>query len=119
MLINLSNHPYATWSPLQKQAALPFGEVREIPFPAIDAKANEQEIDTLAHRYFEQIKALGSPPSTVVHLMGEFNFTFALVKKLQAAGYICIASTTRRITTTMSDNKKLVSFQFERFRRYE
>lgn len=119
ILINLSNHPYSTWSEPQKQAALPYGEVKEIPFPSIDAQADEKEIESLACRYLEEIKSFGHPYSTVVHIMGEFSFTFALIKKLKEAGYTCIASTSKRICTSVSNGKKIVSFQFERFRQYD
>lgn len=119
ILINLSNHPYATWSTQQKQAALLYGEVKEIPFPVIDAQADEKSIESLACYYLEKIKTFGHPYSTVVHIMGEFNFTFALVKKLKEEGYTCIASTSKRISTPVSDGKKIVSFQFERFRCYD
>jgi hypothetical protein len=37
-----------------------------------------------------------NPKPAAVHLMGEMTFTFALVRKLQAAGIRCVASTTAR-----------------------
>lgn len=119
LLINLTNHPYAQWDDKQKQAAQTYGEVRDLPFPRIDSTASEEEITDLVNSFYEKIRALGRQDVTTIHIMGEFSFTFALLKKLQAAGYICVASTTERIVREIGDNKKEVSFQFKRFRRYE
>lgn len=119
LLINLTNHPYAQWDDEQKQAAQAYGEVRDLPFPRIDSTASEEEVTVLVNSFYEKIRALGRQDVTTIHIMGEFSFTFALLKKLQAAGYTCVASTTERIVREIGDNKKEVSFQFKRFRRYE
>ena len=119
LLINLTNHPYAQWDDEQKQAAQAYGEVYDLPFPRIDSTASEEEVTVLVDSFYEKIRALGRQDVTTIHIMGEFNFTFALLKKLQAAGYTCVASTTERIVREIGDNKKEVSFQFKRFRRYE
>ena len=41
MFINLSNHPFATWSPSQLSAAREYGELQEIAFPNIDPELSK------------------------------------------------------------------------------
>lgn len=118
MLINLSNHPYKQWSERQKQAALPYGEVREIPFPAVDAQADEKVIEDLAADYLHQIKCCCGSEKATIHIMGELTFTYALIRLLQAEGFKCIASTSKRMVSELSNQDKVVCFQFERFRYY-
>ena len=54
---------------------------------------------------------------TTVHLMGEMNFTFALITKLKARGIKCVASTTQR-ETVEEGGVKVSKFNFVRFREY-
>ena len=52
-----------------------------------------------------------------VHIMGEMNFTYALVNKLKANGIKCVASTTKR-ETVEENGVKISKFNFVRFREY-
>ena len=119
MLINLSNHPSVHWSEEQKKASKIFGGLLDIPFPQVDAKADEIYISKLADEYFQKILVISKEEDIVVHLMGELTFTFALLKRLQKFGIRCIASTSKRLVQEESPGRKSeVIFQFERFREY-
>jgi hypothetical protein len=117
MLLNLSNHPSHLWSPEQTAAAKnQFGGVTDLPFPKILPEADEAAIENLVGEYIHKITAL-QPPVAAVHLMGEMTFTFALVRKLQAAGIRCVASTTAR-DVVEEGGVKVSKFRFVRFRGY-
>ena len=60
ILINLSNHPSHLWSEKQKETALQFGNVEDLPFPMVDEDASAETVKDLALEYFEKIKSLGS-----------------------------------------------------------
>ncbi len=118
MLINLSNHPYELWSVKQQEAAAIYGTCVDLPFPPVDPEGDETYIDQLAESYVAKVLAIAKgKEETTVHLMGEMTLTVALVKKLQAAGIICIASTTQRIVYDGKTSKE-EAFQFCRFRKY-
>lgn len=55
MFINFTNHPSAQWSAEQKAAALAYGEVIDLAFPAIDPAADEAALDSLASAYAARI----------------------------------------------------------------
>jgi len=128
MLINLSNHPSEKWGEKQKQTAIEeYGWIEDIPFPAINPAASEDEIAELADEYlqkclnkFEQanIPVAQQAHNEAVHIQGEFTFVYRLVNLLKKEGIKCIASTTERIVEE-KDQKKVVSFQFVQFREYE
>jgi hypothetical protein len=42
-----------------------------------------------------------------------------MLHRLQKAGYKCMASTTKRIVKFDEENRKITTFNFERFREYE
>jgi hypothetical protein len=50
--------------------------------------------------------------------MGELTFCFALVARLQQAGFACVASTSQRHVIELENNQKQVNFNFVRFRKY-
>lgn len=118
MLLNLTNHPSSQWETNQLQAANCYGEIVDMPFPAIDAAAPETEIERTVLAYFQEIKRQYNSLSTTVHIMGELTFCFALIKALQAEGFTCIASTATRNVTEPELGKKLIEFDFVRFRNY-
>ena len=119
IFINLSNHSSAVWGEEQKTAAMEYGEVIDVPFPAIDEFADIEYIKTLADEYLLKVQQLASPNNATVHLMGEQTFTYSMLYRLQKAGYMCVASTTRRIVDMDEENRRIVTFCFERFREYE
>ena len=118
MLLNLSNHPSPIWPSEQQQAAEQQFDagIVDLPFPQIAPDAEEQAIEQLAEQYHQQIMNM-QPLPAAVHLMGEMTFTFALVKRLQAAGICCVASTTARDVVEES-GVKVSKFRFVRFREY-
>lgn len=118
MLLNLSNHPSPAWPAEQRQAAeAAFGPgITDLPFPQIAPEADEQAVEQLAVEYHGKIVVM-QPLPVAVHLMGEMTFTFALVKKLQAAGICCVASTTAR-DVVEEGGVKVSKFRFVRFREY-
>ena len=113
MFLNLSNHPSANWTPEQLDAA--GGTVVDMPFPQVDPDGDEAYIENLADEYLQKVLAMDN--ISVVHIMGEMNFTFALVKKLKTHGIRCVASTTQR-ETVEKDGLKISKFKFIRFREY-
>ena len=111
MLINLSNHKQTQWSEAQLQAAEPYGEIIDLEFPQIDPAKDENYISQLATNYRQKY-------DVTVHLMGEMNFTFALLQLLQEHHIPCVASTTRRDVVEDGSGQKISTFQFVKFRRY-
>lgn len=119
MFINLSNHPSSKWSSIQLTTAASFGIISDLTFPNIDETANEEQIDFIAEQLFDKIVNLApSPELTTVHIMGEMTFTYAMVNLLKAAGYTCVASTSKRIVEELPDGSKNVKFEFCQFREY-
>lgn len=119
MLINFSNHPCNKWGAKQINAAkAEFGTVVDLPFPIVDPEGTAGYIDKLAQEYVAQIVNIGTPDKCAVHIMGELNLSFSLLKKLQDLGYVCVAATTNRLVVEISPNEKEVKFDFVQFRRY-
>lgn len=119
MLLNLSNHPLATWTELQLQAAKQqFGDIQDLPFPQVSPEATHDDIQRLAQEYLQKVQQYGTPQHITIHIMGELNLTFALVNLLQANGYTCVASTTRRVVKELDNHQKLSEFCFVQFRKY-
>lgn len=116
MFVNLTNHPSSAWSDGQRQAALRYGEIIDLPFPVIDPASPTKDVGILADRTVEEIKHLDDSP--VVHIMGEMTFTYAVVARLKALGITCVASTTERDTVIGPDGRKISTFKFVRFREY-
>ncbi len=119
MLINLSNHPASQWSEAQKKAARDqFGQVTDLPFPAIDPAGDETYIRELVAEYLLKVQTISQGTSGVaIHIMGEMTFTFAMVIALQKSGFTCVASTTERITVEQG-GFKTSEFRFLKFREY-
>lgn len=118
MLINLSNHPYEKWDEAQLKAGREFGEIVDLPFPAVDPNGDEQYIQNLAEEYSNKIAEMAEGHQVTVHLMGEMTFTFALISKLAKLGIRCVASTTERIASEGPGGAKTLIFKFVKFRYY-
>ena len=119
MLINLSNHPSTKWSEEQLLASKVYGEVIDVPFPAVDPAGDETDVCRLVDEYEGKIKSMAADKDTTVHVMGEMNFTYSFVKRMQGLGISCVASTTKRIVTELADGERITKFQFVRFRNFE
>jgi len=118
LFINLSNHPSSTWQPAQLKAARQYGEIIDIDFPTVDALCKPERVDHLANQYAQDIINRGAPTCITAHVMGEMTLTFRIVELLKAQGIRCVASTTKRIVTDLTDNRKETQFTFVQFREY-
>ena len=128
MLINLSNHPNNKWSEKQLSTALKkYKSIVDFPFPNISPKATAFQIKAKAEIYLIKIfKLIKTSPDkhNAVHLMGEFTFVFHLATMLKSLSadrqekkIPVVVSTTNRIVEE-KDGKKIVTFNFIRFREY-
>ena len=119
MFINLSNHPSTKWTDKQKEAALKYGEIRDLPFPVVSPQDREEDIQKLVQDYLKEILAL-SPQA--VMCQGEFTFTYAMIYALKEKGIIVLASCSeRRVKEMLDENgntKKIAEFEFVQFREY-
>ncbi|GAB4144382.1 MAG: hypothetical protein Fur0015_12300 [Ignavibacteriales bacterium] len=119
MLINLSNHPSNNWKERQKKAAKrKFGEVIDIPFPQISPFATSLQVKKKAENYLQKIISIiknSNDKNNAVHLMGEFTFVIYLYELLKKRKIQVVVSTTNRLTEE-KDGKKIVTFNFVKFR---
>ena len=114
MLINFSNHPSKLWGKKQFLLAMEkYGDIIDIPFPQVDPCGDTAYIRALADKYLREITQY--PQLRAVHIMGEQNLCFLLIKMLQAKGICCLAYTTRRSSLETKEEK----FSFEQFREYQ
>ncbi len=125
MLINLSNHPYEKWPEDQKNEAAIYGEVINLPFPAVRPTATSGEIDDLVNEYLARIQTLvrdSQAGTNAVMVQGEFVFTYRLVNELKKSRIAAVAAITERIVQaeTLSDGtvRKTSLFVFRGFREY-
>lgn len=117
--VNFSNHPSASWSAEQREAAEQYGKIIDITFPQVDAAADEAYVNHLAERMIEEI--ISCNPAAVM-VQGEFTLVFRVVTELLERGVRTVAACSERKTEewTQEDGtivKKAV-FQFVRFREY-
>ncbi len=119
MIINLSNHPSATWDNYQKEAAGKYGQIIDIEFPIIPAQIDEEEVENLANDYAEKVTKY-NPEAVMVQ--GEYSFTYRLVNKLKEFGITCISACSERMTTIEANPdgscQKTSVFRFVKFREY-
>lgn len=123
MLINFSNHPSTQWPEKQiNEAHRLFGGIIDIPFACIPPDAPYEEVIKIVEYYVDKILELKNKNEiTALHVMGEFTFTYNLVKKMEELGISCYASTTTRTAEEITENnviKKISHFEFVAFRRY-
>lgn len=128
MLINLSNHPLASWSEKQKQAAeQQFGQIIDLSFPSVPTEADLAQVMQLVGEYVQKCNDIINksaetdsmkPSKDAIHVMGEMTFVYQFVQKMSELGVLCVASTTRRIAIDNPDGSKLSNFEFVRFRPY-
>ncbi len=120
MFINLSNHPSAGWDTKQLDAASPYGEIVDIPFPAIPPDWDAEKVQALAYSYYWKcVKKIGTEVGgSAIHLAGELVFCSILSQMLIHEGYVCLSSTTLR-KSDMKGATKVSTFEFIRFRNYK
>jgi hypothetical protein len=118
--INFTNHPSKNWSDVQIAAAKKYGEIIDIPFPAVDPNGDEGYIEKLADTCALQIKA--HKPAAVL-CQGEMTLAFAIVSKLIHKHYLAVyAACSERVVSETTDENgatvKRAEFKFTRFRKY-
>ena len=119
IFLNVSNHPVAKWSASQIDEAQKYGTIDEIGFPVVPPDMDNNEYNALIEECLAKINEIISGKNATVHIMGEMTLTFALVKRLQARGVRCVASTTERCVRETDDGAKESIFKFVQFREYE
>ena len=112
--MNFSNHPSEKWDTKQLNEARKYGDIVDIPFPAVDPSVPSDMIREMADWYTDAI--LSKNPSCVL-CQGEFTLCFHVIEKLNRAGVKVVAACSKRIVSE-EDNIKLVEFSFECFREY-
>jgi hypothetical protein len=120
MLINLSNHKSAAWTPEQLSTAMAqYGGVHDLDFPQIPPTHSTAEVQQLAQAYLKELQdlQLHNTDGITVHLMGEMTFCYALCSLLKAEGIKVVASTTQRIAIE-ANGVKTSMFKFVQFRAY-
>ena len=119
MFVNFSNHPSQNWGAEQRKAALVYGEIRDVMFPAVPAMAEMEEVTGMAEECAKKILQL--KPDCVM-CQGEFTLTYAIVRKLKERKIPALAAcSSRRTEETVNENgstQKSTVFIFERFRKY-
>ena len=117
--INFTNHPSERWDEEQKMSALKYGDIVDLPFPNVDAAADEAQICDLAEEYVRKI--LEKEPCVVL-CQGEFSLAYQVITRLKERGITVLAACSERNVKQYSeqgkDIKKEVIFQFRRFREY-
>jgi len=112
--INLSNHPSAAWGDAQKEAALKYGELVDVQFPAVDPRASKEEVEALAEKILKQVLELS--PAAVM-CQGEFTLAYAIVNLLKKNGIPALAGCSDRLVEER-DGKRISEFVFVQFREY-
>lgn len=118
MLINFSNHPSKYWSKEQQEAARVWGEIEDMAFPSVPARASAQEIQLLAE---QQIKLILEKKPAAVLCQGEFTLSYAMVRRMKEKGILAVSACSERNTREIYENgisKKEIIFEFVRFREY-
>ena len=120
MFVNFSNHPSQNWGAEQRKAALIYGEIRDVMFPAVPAMAAMEEVTGMAEECAKKILQL--KPDCVM-CQGEFTLTVAVLRRLQTAGIRCVcACSERKAEETPAEGgsvRKTAVFEFRQFREYE
>lgn len=114
IFVNFTNHSSLEWDDKQKKAAERYGEIFDVPFPAVDPHKGEAYIEELAKRCLAEILKL--EPAAVL-CQGEFCLVYRLVSLLKEKGIPVFAACSSRMVE-VKDGKKEVLFQFCRFREY-
>ena len=114
IFINFSNHPSDRWSNEQKKAALNYGEIIDIPFPSVDSNGDESYIKETGNKMIERI--MSYHPKAVL-CQGEFTLAYYIISALMRNGIIVLAACSNR-NVKEDGNKKIVEFNFVRFRSY-
>lgn len=99
-----------------------FGEVRDLPFPAVPITAKTEDISALAGEKVRIITTLlRAPGRHAVLCQGEFTLAFQVTLRLLRKGVTVVSAVSeRRVTETVEKDvvKKEIVFSFSGFREY-
>lgn len=112
--VNFSNHPSGKWDNAQREAALEYGEIIDVPFPSVDPDLGERDIDSLSDKYVREITEYDP---VAVMCQGEFTLCFSVTQKLQALGIKVLSACSKR-DVIEKDGKRISVFRFVKFREY-
>lgn len=121
--VNISNHPVATWSERQLEAArrlVDGGEVVDLDGPPLLVEPNLRT-DQVVRRARELVTRTLELEPAVVHVMGEHSLVYALVTMLQVEGIRVVTSTTERVAEEIVEGDRTIrtaEFSFVAFRDY-
>ena len=119
IFVNHTNHLSRCWSAEQILAAQVYGELKDMPFPMVDAEATPAQVAALVEENLEKILAL--KPAAVL-CQGEFNYTFVLVERLKSFGVKVVAATSKREAAEEilpdGSTRQVSTFRFVQFREY-
>ena len=101
--VNCSNHPSRLWSVMQRETAEKYGEIVDVPFPAVACDLTDSGLEELA----EQIK--GEKPEVTTEEIRELQTTYedmlkAILWVLDGAKYLWQGSTNREEKSPDSGN---------------
>lgn len=114
VFVNFSNHPSVKWDEKQRKVSEHYGKIIDIPFPSVDPFCGEKEIETLAEKYTGII--LSYYPA-IVMCQGEYTLCFDVVRKLKQNG-ICVVAACSKRDVIETEQGKISSFHFVRYREY-
>lgn len=118
MLINISNHLSNEWDTEQLNEAIKlYKEVVDYPFPHISPNLELEDLIAIAKNVVNDIINKYNNTDITIHVMGEHNFVYNLVKEFEKLKIQCVASTTERIVTKHNNNI-IRNFKFVKFRNY-
>lgn len=119
MFLNISNHKSENWSMNQISETEKYGEIVDIPFPAVNPRESDEYMNDLVDEYYQKVMEYEKP---TVMVQGEFVFTYRLVNQLKQAGIKVVASCSeRRVTEEIDENGCTIrrsQFEFVKFREY-
>lgn len=55
MFLNISNHKSENWSANQTSEAEKYGEIVDIPFPAVNPRESDKYMDDLVEAYYQKV----------------------------------------------------------------
>lgn len=116
--INFTNHGSEKWSQEQIQAANAYGDIVDIPFPAVNSSVTQDDIKILAEKCVNEIMSYN--PACVL-CQGELTLAYSVIKELLSYGIKVVAACSdRNVKEVIKDGvtKKTAVFEFVQFREY-
>lgn len=118
MFINFTNHKSVNWEKSQIEASQAYGDIVDVSFPNVDSQFTEEEVQELAARMVDEIKAYN--PSCVL-CQGEFTLAYCVITMLKESGIPVVAACSERVVAEYKDGdvyKKTSQFKFVKYRRF-